>query len=645
MFTIQMLRYNNTIAFAAEELKKYLREMMPHAGEITISVDPEAKEGFRLGLMEDFGLETNAKDPFLDDEVYIDTDTEGGILAGSNPRSVLFAVYRFFKLNGCRWLFPGFDGEFIPKKNIEPQKYRHLADCKLRGHTLEGYPSVEQFQAYIDFHAKEEMNAIGLYNITYHNTYYRHRHNPNRPAEAFDLAIADTQWRARHECEIKKRGLIQFSGEHEWLPLALGLDINKRFEYENGTLPIPQDALDAMALLNGKRGPHKGKLFWTNVCMSRADIRSKIADVVVKAAEERRHLDYIGFTVGDLSHNHCECEECKKKRPSDWYVMILNEIDEKLTAKGLDTRILFSFYVDTIFIPLEARIKNPQRFLLQYCPISRSYTKSLSKDSVFPEPPEFVYNGWKPIKSVEQLFGMFRKWQEIFPGPYSVFEYHFWRAQFRDPGHMDFARRVYEDTVGLGFMKMDGCMEDGSTKSFFPNGFANHIYGAALLDRSIDYDKEMEDYYSHLYGEDWQNVKDYLQKITNAFDFGYMLGEKSTDRQYGAHYNPEHAKDLAQVKEYAASMRSMVKDHLSMLARPQSIAWRILLRHSEFCERLAECMIEKCLGHHRLAVEMGDKMFRDFTERYDYEIEPYFDIYLASYSLLSIIDKMPEVEF
>jgi hypothetical protein len=50
------------------------------------------------------------------DLVYIDTDLEGGILAGSDPGSVLFAVYRFLKLNGCRFFAPGVDGEFVPRK-------------------------------------------------------------------------------------------------------------------------------------------------------------------------------------------------------------------------------------------------------------------------------------------------------------------------------------------------------------------------------------------------------------------------------------------------------------------------------------------------------------------------------------------------
>ena len=92
MFVIYKLRADHVVDFAAEELKKYLRMMMPRCGEIDICYDPAATEGFRLGLMEDHGLVNEAKDPVLDDIVHIETDREGGILAGSNPRSVLFAV-------------------------------------------------------------------------------------------------------------------------------------------------------------------------------------------------------------------------------------------------------------------------------------------------------------------------------------------------------------------------------------------------------------------------------------------------------------------------------------------------------------------------------------------------------------------------
>jgi len=101
---INKLIADHTVDYAAEERKKYRRMMMPECGDIEIAFAPEAKDGFRLGLLENFGLPSEAQDPLLDDVVHIDTDTNGGILAGSNPRSVLFAVYRYLRLNGCRWL-------------------------------------------------------------------------------------------------------------------------------------------------------------------------------------------------------------------------------------------------------------------------------------------------------------------------------------------------------------------------------------------------------------------------------------------------------------------------------------------------------------------------------------------------------------
>ena len=96
MMTINKITSNATVDFAAEELKKYLRMMMPDAGEIIIKYAPDATEGFRLGLMSEFGLDPDVEDTNLDDVIYIDADENGGIIAGSNPRSVLLSVYEYY---------------------------------------------------------------------------------------------------------------------------------------------------------------------------------------------------------------------------------------------------------------------------------------------------------------------------------------------------------------------------------------------------------------------------------------------------------------------------------------------------------------------------------------------------------------------
>lgn len=643
---IVKVRNDHVIDFAAEELKKYLRMMMPQKGDIHIYADPNGTAGFRLGLLSDFGIEFEGQDPYFDDVVHIDADADGGILAGSNPRSVLFAVYRFLKCNGCRFYFPGPEGEHIPCREVEKTVYHKMADHRLRGHTLEGEPSLEQVLDYIDFHAKEELNAFGLYCISvYQRRYYIHRFNDmNRPTEPFNGNVADTQWRALYESECKKRGFLLFSGEHDLIPEALGLDVADRELYRTGQKKIPLELYTYFAQLNGKRDLYKNDILFTNLCYSNPQVRTMIARQAVRQAMAKPYLDYLGVTFADGYKNHCECEECTKKRPSDWYVMLLNEIDEKLTEAGSPMKILFSYYVDCKFAPTVEKIRNPDRFMFQYCPTSRAYTSSINENSVIPEPLEFKHNAWENTKTAEEDYALLRQWKNVFPGPCSVFEYHFWRSQYRDPGSVVLARRVYEDTLSHKFMGTCGCMQDGSNKSFWPNGFAGHIYAQTLMDRSVDYECELEDYYSNLYGDDWKGVLGYLTKISEAFDFPYMQGKRSADEARGTHYNPERADYLSCVKEFAAEIRALEKKQTYRLSRCQWIAWRLLLRHADYCEGLADVMIEKCQGRDLRSLEMLMAFFEEFGKR-EIETERYFDFGLAVMGILPLVKRMPKVEF
>ena len=75
MYHIYKMTSNTVVDFAAEELKKYLRMMMPRSGDVLIDYKPDATEGFRLGLMENFGLSTaeETQEPKLDDIIHIDS--------------------------------------------------------------------------------------------------------------------------------------------------------------------------------------------------------------------------------------------------------------------------------------------------------------------------------------------------------------------------------------------------------------------------------------------------------------------------------------------------------------------------------------------------------------------------------------------
>ena len=635
MLTIKKMRADHVLDYAAEELKKYLRMMMPECGDIDISYAPEAKDGFRLGLLEDFGLPFEGEDAVLDDVIHVDADEKGGILAGSNPRSVLFAVYRFLRENGCRWLYPGVDGDYVPMKELEAVKYHKMADHRFRGHCNEGAESQQCMLETIEFYAKQELNVYMLefkIPFCYYNSYYSHRSNTkNREPEPVSTQQV-LQWKRQCEVEIAKRGLMFHDMGHGWTADPYGMDTADRRGWRNGTIKLPEECRKYIALRGGVRELFRDDPQWTNPCMSQPIVRSIMADAVVEYAKNHQNVDFLHVWLADGTRNHCECEECVKMRPSDWYMMIMNEIDEKLEAAGLDTRIVFISYVDTLWGPEKVAIKNPKRFSLLYAPISRSYCSSFTEDSVVPEPAPYVRNAWKTPVSAEENQALLNGWFDLWKGDCFEYEYHFWRHQVRDPGGLYIAKRIYEDIRGLKYMNVNGIVEDGSQRSFFPNGFAIYIYAEALMNRECDFEAVRDDYFAHIYGEDWKDALSLLSRISTAFDYEFTSGRKSKKPEASKFYNPDMLPLLESVKELANEERALVAKHMAMPTRPQTVSWRLLGYHATYIELFADILIAKAKGHSYTAKEAVAR-FEEVFGKYEIEIERYYDQANTCYAL------------
>ncbi len=640
MLKINKIRADHVIDFAAEELKKYLRMMMPECDEIDICYAPGAKDGFRLGLLEDFGLPNEAEDTLLDDVIHVDTQLDGGILAGSNVRSVLFAVYRLLRENGCRWLYPGVDGEHIPVRDLAATRYHKLADHRFRGHCNEGAESQQCMLETIDFYAKQEINIYMLEfdnPYYYYNVYYSHEFNEeNRTPEPIPYQQAK-QWKRQCEAEIAKRGLMYHDMGHGWTADPFGFDSTEGWKVSQQE--IAEEKRQYLAMINGKREFFRGVPLNTNLCMSNPEARAIMIDSVVKYAQTHKNVHYLHVWLADEGNNHCECEECKKARPSDFYMVLLNELDQKLTEAGLDTRIVFCAYQDTIYAPIREKIQNTKRFSLLYGAITRSYATSISEDTVIPEAEEYPRNNWKlPYRAIRTAwnFAHLRQWQKMWSGDCLTYEYHFWRIQYRDPSGLYISRRLYEDIRGLKFMGLDGIIEDGSQRSFFPNGFAIYLYAEALMNRDCDYEKVREDYFRHIYGDAWEQVLSYLQKVSEIFDGEYMQGYKSIDESASRHWNPEYVKVFAGIHAVAEEGRAIARSHLTMPTRPQTVSMRMLLRHADYIELYAAAMEEMAKGDKAAAFEK-EEIFRKEFGKYELELDRYFDHGLAFASIRQFI--------
>lgn len=640
MYTINVVTLNPVVNFAAEELKKYLRMMMPECGEIFINYDRDAKDGLRLGLMSDFGLDTSeAEDLVLDDILHIDTDGENGIIAGSNHRSVLLAVYRYLRENGCFWLFPGIDGEYVPLRTVGAVKYHKMAECRYRGQCNEGAEFQQNMMDVIDFTPKLGMNVFMLEFDTpkaYYDHYYNHTYNTaNREPEPIN---ADTvkQWKRQCEAEISKRGLQFHDMGHGWGAESFGISSVNGWVKEADN-PVPEESREMLAMINGVRGLWNGVALNTQFCMSNHKARAIVADYITNYAKMHKNVDYLHVWLSDGAGNHCECDECRKKIPSDYYVMLLNDIDQRLTAAGLDTRVVFICYTDTTWAPLTEKLVNTKRFSFMLAAITRLYSSPVPEFVPEKELTPFERNKPSnyPVK-VEDYILHAKDWRRAGECPSLVYEYHFWVNQYQDPGTMWFSKLIHDDIHGYRKNGFDGLIEDGSQRSYFPNGFNFFVYAETLFDTSVDYESLKQTYFSHAYGENADKVMAYLTEISEAFDKNYIaknLNAAITDDPNGFCYsNPERAAAFKKVKEITAKYAPIFEAHKNMDYRAQTVAMRLICRHLEYCNGLADIWTHVSEGRNEAAITALHE-FMDSFGKYEIEMETYYDQRMCFYFL------------
>lgn len=640
MFFINKITSNSVVDFAAEELKKYLRMMMPEEGDVKIIYNPEAKDGFRLGLMQDFGLDvSDAEDTTLDDIIYFECDEQGGIIAGDNPRSVLLSVYEYLRHQGCRWILPGVDGEMIPIKNIEPVKFRHVPSLRYRGWVSEGTEFQQSMVEAVELAPKLGMNVFMIefkFPKSYYERYYNHDNNPYRAPEPISMNTI-MQWKRQLETEISKRGLQYHDMGHGFTYEPIGIAGEDGWDTSYDTKLLPEQR-ELLALINGKR-----EINWypinTNLCMSNPKARKKVVDYVVNYAKKHGNVDYLHVWLADARNNHCECENCVKLRPSDWYVTLLNEIDQAFTDEGIDMRIVFIVYMDTAWAPLSEKINNQDRFLLMLAPITRRYDISLIGNEITSKTEDYVRNNLRLPESLEEFYAYFNEWRKSWKGSNVSFEYHFWRAMWNDVTGIRLAKLLHEDVRAYSANGINGILEDGSQRCFFPSGFELYTYARAMFNKETSFDEILEDYFVTAYGEDWKKVYDYMMELDEAFDYQFMVRRKSINPKISLLYNPEHVENLKKVSGICKKAKDVVQSLYKADYRVRTVSLRLLEYHLEYVELLAQAYMPKAMGKDDEAYAKYQQLV-DTMAKHEIAIEKYYDHCLMANALAVVFKNM-----
>lgn len=643
MYSINKINSNCVVDYAAEELKKYLRMMMPEGGDVEITYNPKAKEGFRLGLMQDFGFDvSDVEDTELDDILYIDCDENGGIISGSNYRSVLLAVYEYLRQNGCRWLMPGVDGEYIPVQNIKPVNYRYVPSCRYRGWCSEGAQFQQSVLEAIEFAPKLGMNVymIQFVNpIDFYNRYYLHRKNEENRTPEYISKIQTLQWKRQCEVEIAKRGLQFHDIGHGFNCFPFGIDPSKRPADGNFDAIITPELRNYLAEIGGERKFYKNSPTITNFCMSNKEAREKVVNYIADFAKEHKNVDYLHVWLADGANNHCECSECQKKTPSDWYIVLLNEIDEKLTELNLGMKIVFISYVDTTWAPIEETIKNSKRFTLLFAPIFRSYAYSMPKEREKTKLLPYSRNNNEFPASLGASFDYFEEWKKVWHGSNVGFEYHFWRHQCYDLSGRMQAELINNDIKMYKENDVNGVIACGTQRTYFPSGLSFYTYARTLFDTSLTYEEIEKEYFSCAFGKDWEKFRDYLAKLYDALPFEFFSRDVA-DKRENMYYDLERAKKIEQIRNITKEGRNLIDNHEKSDYRIQTVSLKILKYHADFCDLISDWMLAKAKGEIELGMELLEKA-RIETGKFEIDIEDYFDhnLYFGEYIHAQNLEK------
>ncbi|HVF11262.1 MAG TPA: hypothetical protein VNA16_10685, partial [Abditibacteriaceae bacterium] len=243
------------LRFAAQELARHLKLATgATVPVVAASRAGAAKVAFRLGVCDDLNIAAPA-DLGDGDWICLRPDGDGMILSGSNPRSVLFAVYRYLREIGFRWIRPGRHGMIVPRLSTpietvalieERPSYRYRTIC------IEGACSFEHVRDLIDWQTKHGMNGYFIqfeYGAYFFKRWYEHLGHPTWKGEPFSMDQA-RQVGDKVIAEINKRGLSFERVGHGWTCEVLGLPAEGWEQYKKKLAPGKQQWL---AQIDGKR--------------------------------------------------------------------------------------------------------------------------------------------------------------------------------------------------------------------------------------------------------------------------------------------------------------------------------------------------------------------------------------------------------
>lgn len=610
---------SETISFAAAELERYLSAVNPAFAFLHTHTSPATKNNvIFLALIQEPEY-LDGLDPEIDDLCQISLSDGTGSIQGSNPRSILLGVYAFLRKIGYRFLLP--DVTIFPRCLTLADltcTFSHKASLRHRGVCIEGADSLSNVLDFIDWLPKLGFNSFFLQfkePYIFLERWYHHTLNPLQEPQELTEAFLQNCYQKMHAA-MKKRSLLLHAAGHGWTCEAIGLPsigwVPEKSE------PAPQ-IRKLLALVNGKREYIDQIPMNTNLCYSDPEAIRRFCDTVITYVKEHPATDYLHIWLADEYNHVCECEACKRTTLSDQYLHLLNLIDQRLTQEHSHCRLVFLLYQELLYPPQKERFVNPDRFVLMFAPISRTFRESYP-DQIRPVCiPPYKRNQMVLPVTIQENLTYLSKWQEIFTGDSLVYDYPLGRAHYGDFGYVSISKVLAGDIKHVKSLSLNGYISCQELRAFLPNGLPNYVMGYLAFDTDETFDALMEEYFLAAYGTMASEVKEYLTCISSLSDCDYF-------NHIGPRKNPAVTKKYEKLLAYITETAPQLFARAATRKDVSSRFLDLLVFHREYVRLLTEALIALSSGDSSEADKKFGS-FADFVRKNEASIQPYLDVY------------------
>jgi hypothetical protein len=321
----------------------------------------------------------------------------------------------------------------------------------------------------------------------------------------------------------------------------------------------------------------------------------------------------------------CECELCRKARPSDWYLTILNSLDTELTRRGIATKIVFILYEDLLWPPEKERFTNPKRFAMMYAPISRRYSSPYYVGNAPVDLPLYRLNQNKMPSDEKIGAGFLRGWQRVFRGEAFAFDYHMFMHHYGDPGYYGFVEVMAEDIRRLPKMGMDGFVSCQVLRSYFPHGYPLYAHARLQWNPQQKTDDVAREYFAAAFGEGGEQVQQSMAKLSEFFGPWYLDPETLFGKDSEAKRAALRAK-LAGVATTVADFRPVIARGISAADPSQRQSWKYLSLHADLVLKMAAELQARTEGNHEASDAAWHQIGQQVSEQ-EAETEHALDLY------------------